>query len=211
MSALRPQCRPDPLRRRGGVVRPGRARAVGRGWAAAALPGRPRPEDPRAAGRPRCWNWPPQRGHEPAFGLRMAESRRLSNLGPLALLVRDEPTLRSALEALMHHIHVHNEALAVRVEQVSNLVVVRLELDARRARPRCARPPNWPSASPSACCRSSWARAGSRGWCASRIRRRPAWRCIGACSGRRWSSATSSTASSATPPTSTSPTPAPTR
>jgi AraC-like DNA-binding protein len=70
-----------------------------------------------------------ERGHEPAFGLRMAESRRLSNLGPLALLVRDEPTLRSALEALMRHIHVHNEALAVRVEQVSNLVVIREELD----------------------------------------------------------------------------------
>jgi AraC-like DNA-binding protein len=70
-----------------------------------------------------------ERGHEPAFGLRMAESRRLSNLGPLALLVRDEPTLRSALEALMRHVHVHNEALAVRVEQVSNLVVIREELD----------------------------------------------------------------------------------
>jgi AraC-like DNA-binding protein len=70
-----------------------------------------------------------ERAREPAFGLRMVESRRLSNLGPLALLVRDEPTLRSALEALMRHIHVHNEALAVRVEQVSNLVVIRQELD----------------------------------------------------------------------------------
>ena len=69
-----------------------------------------------------------QRGHEPAFGLRLAESRRLSNLGPLGLLVRDEPTLRDALEAVMHHIHVHNEALTIGVEQHSNLVVVRLEL-----------------------------------------------------------------------------------
>jgi AraC-like DNA-binding protein len=70
-----------------------------------------------------------ERAHEPAFGLRMAESRRLSNLGPLAMLVRDEPTLRSALEALMRYIHLHNEALAVRVEQVSSLVVIRQELD----------------------------------------------------------------------------------
>ena len=68
------------------------------------------------------------RGDEPAFGLRMAESRRLSNLGPLGLLVRDEPTLRSALEALVSLIHVHNEALVVRVEQVGNLVVIREEL-----------------------------------------------------------------------------------
>jgi AraC-like DNA-binding protein len=70
-----------------------------------------------------------ERAHEPAFGLRMAESRRLSNLGPLGMLVRDEPTLRSALEALMRYIHVHNEALAVHVEQVSSLVVMRQELD----------------------------------------------------------------------------------
>ena len=73
------------------------------------------------------------RGHEPAFGLRMAESRRLSNLGPLALLVRDEPTLRSALEALMHHIHVHNEGVAVRVEEHGGLVAIRTELAAEGA------------------------------------------------------------------------------
>ena len=38
------------------------------------------------------------RSSEEAFGLRMSESRRLSNLGYLGMLVRDEPTLRSALE-----------------------------------------------------------------------------------------------------------------
>jgi AraC-like DNA-binding protein len=52
----------------------------------------------------------------------------LSNLGPLGLLVRDEPTLRDALEAVMRHLHVHNEALTIGVEQHSNLLVVRLEL-----------------------------------------------------------------------------------
>jgi AraC-like DNA-binding protein len=67
---------------------------------------------------------------EPAFGLRLAESRRLSNLGPLALLVRDEPTLRRALEALMLHIHVHNEAVAVHVAEHAGLVVIRTELSA---------------------------------------------------------------------------------
>jgi AraC-like DNA-binding protein len=67
-------------------------------------------------------------GHEPAFGLRLAESRRLSNLGPLALLVRDQPTLRRALETLMHHIHVHNEAVAVHVTEHGGLVVIRTEL-----------------------------------------------------------------------------------
>lgn len=67
-------------------------------------------------------------GHEPAFGIRLAESRRLSNLGPLALLVRDEPTLRRALETLMHHVHMHNEAVAVQVEEHGGLVVIRTEL-----------------------------------------------------------------------------------
>lgn len=67
-------------------------------------------------------------GHEPAFGLRLAESRRLSNLGPLALLVRDAPTLRDALETLMSHIHMHNEAVAVHVAEHGGLVVVRVEL-----------------------------------------------------------------------------------
>ena len=66
--------------------------------------------------------------HEPAFGLRLAESRRLSNLGPLALLVRDEPTLRRALDALMQHIHLHNEAIAVQVAEHGGLVVIRTEL-----------------------------------------------------------------------------------
>lgn len=65
---------------------------------------------------------------EPAFGLRLAESRRLSNLGPLALLVRDQPTLRRALETLMHHIHVHNEAVAVHVDEYGGLVAIRTEL-----------------------------------------------------------------------------------
>src|SRR5512134_932286 len=34
------------------------------------------------------------------FGLLMAEARRLSNLGPLGLLVREQPTLRLAVETL---------------------------------------------------------------------------------------------------------------
>jgi AraC-like DNA-binding protein len=68
------------------------------------------------------------RGGEPAFGLRLAERRRLSNLGPLALIVRDQPTLRHTLEALMAHIHLHNEGLSMRVEQHSNLVTIRQEL-----------------------------------------------------------------------------------
>ena len=67
------------------------------------------------------------RGHEPAFGLRMAAARRLSNLGPLGLLLRDQPTLRHALEALVRHIHLHNEAFTLSLVQSGELVCIREE------------------------------------------------------------------------------------
>lgn len=68
------------------------------------------------------------RGGEPAFGLRMAESRRLSNLGYLGMLARDEPTLRSALEALLQNIRLHTDALALRLEQAGELASLHEEL-----------------------------------------------------------------------------------
>lgn len=70
-----------------------------------------------------------QRGHEPALGLRMAAARRLSNLGPLGLLVRDRPTLRHALGALVHHMHLHNEAFSVTLEEGDGLVTIREEAE----------------------------------------------------------------------------------
>src|SRR5436305_1415500 len=40
-------------------------------------------------------------GHAEDFGLRLAELRQFSNLGPLAFVVREEPTLRRALESMV--------------------------------------------------------------------------------------------------------------
>lgn len=70
-----------------------------------------------------------KRGNEPAFGLRMAAARRLSNLGPLGLLVRDQPTLRHALGALVRHMHLHNEAFSVTLEEGDGLVTIREETE----------------------------------------------------------------------------------
>jgi AraC-like DNA-binding protein len=70
-----------------------------------------------------------QRASEPAFGLRMAESRRLSNLGPLGLLLRDEPTLKDALQAMVRYIRVHNEALVIHVDQAGDRVFIREEMN----------------------------------------------------------------------------------
>lgn len=75
------------------------------------------------------------RAHEPAFGLRMAASRRLSNLGPLGLLLRDQPTLRHALDALALHIHRHNEAFSISVVEDGDLVAIREETVLGRGHP----------------------------------------------------------------------------
>ncbi|KVG31103.1 AraC family transcriptional regulator [Burkholderia diffusa] len=59
------------------------------------------------------------------FGLRMAETRQLSNLGPLAFVMHEEPTLRRALESMSRYMRLHNEALATRIEEVGGLVIIR--------------------------------------------------------------------------------------
>jgi len=59
------------------------------------------------------------------FGLRMAEGRQISNLGPLGLLLREEATLRRALGALMRYLHTYNEALAFKVEEDGRYVILR--------------------------------------------------------------------------------------
>ncbi|SKA38783.1 AraC-type DNA-binding protein [Enhydrobacter aerosaccus] len=58
------------------------------------------------------------------FGLRLAETRTLSVLGPVGLLVREEATVRDALQALMRYIRLHNEALSLRLEERGGEAVV---------------------------------------------------------------------------------------
>jgi hypothetical protein len=51
------------------------------------------------------------------FGLRLAEKRELANLGPLGLLVRDQPTVRQAIEAWIQNRKVHTDSVTLRVEE----------------------------------------------------------------------------------------------
>jgi len=69
-----------------------------------------------------------QRSGEEAFGLRMAEGRRISNLGALGLLSREEPSLRLALQSLQRFARVHNESLCQRIDEADGLAVVREDL-----------------------------------------------------------------------------------
>ncbi len=70
-----------------------------------------------------------------AFGLMMAETRRPSNLGPVGLLVREQPTLRLAIEALARYGRKLNEALFLTIEESGEVVVLREELIVGHAGP----------------------------------------------------------------------------
>jgi AraC-like DNA-binding protein len=71
------------------------------------------------------------------FGLRMAERGGLSNLGPVALIIRDQPTVGSALESLSRYIHIHHEGMRLAIEPHGDIVIVVLFL--RGGRPRVPR------------------------------------------------------------------------
>jgi AraC-like DNA-binding protein len=59
------------------------------------------------------------------FALLMAETRRLSALGPLGLLLREEPTPRTALETFVRHGKRLNESLSLTIEEAGDVVVLR--------------------------------------------------------------------------------------
>ncbi len=61
------------------------------------------------------------------FGLRMAESRQLSDFGVVSLLLIHQPTLRDALLTTMKYRHLLNELLAIHVEESGRTVVIREE------------------------------------------------------------------------------------
>ncbi|KAI3599404.1 Transcriptional regulator, AraC family [Cupriavidus necator H850] len=60
-----------------------------------------------------------------SFGLCMAESRLLSNLGAVGLLIRDQATLRDSLRMLMRYQALLNGALSLAVEECGELVIIR--------------------------------------------------------------------------------------
>lgn len=69
------------------------------------------------------------------FGLRLAETRRISNLGPLALAARDAATLREALEANIRYQRLHNEAMSLSLVAIEDAVIFRSELIAEHCSP----------------------------------------------------------------------------
>lgn len=58
------------------------------------------------------------------FGLRLAELRGFSNLGPVTLLARDEPDIRSALAIFTAYLPLHNEALSIDLSEHDGLAIL---------------------------------------------------------------------------------------
>ncbi|WP_066742253.1 AraC family transcriptional regulator [Cupriavidus sp. D384] len=64
----------------------------------------------------------------PTFGLRMAESRQLSDFGLMSLLISQQATLRDALETIIRYRHLVNESVAILLEASEKVVVIRQEV-----------------------------------------------------------------------------------
>jgi AraC-like DNA-binding protein len=62
------------------------------------------------------------------FGLQLSERRRLATLGPLSVVLREEPDLRSALRLLIRYEHSCNEAISLRLGEADGLATLSLRL-----------------------------------------------------------------------------------
>ncbi|WP_280342593.1 AraC family transcriptional regulator [Nocardia neocaledoniensis] len=69
------------------------------------------------------------------FGLRLAQLRRFSNLGPLSLVIREEPDVRSALRLLARHEHMYNEALHTEIVEANGVATIRVHVEVGRPVP----------------------------------------------------------------------------
>lgn len=62
------------------------------------------------------------------LALRLAAQRRLSALGPISLVLREDPTPRAALDTLCRYLKLVNASLTIRVEDTGSVVVIREDL-----------------------------------------------------------------------------------
>lgn len=60
------------------------------------------------------------------IGLRLAERRRLSNMGAVGLIAREQPNLRKAIEVMVQYQWMQNDTVTIRVEDARDITVIRL-------------------------------------------------------------------------------------
>jgi len=76
-----------------------------------------------------------QRSGKSDFGLRLADQRTVANLGALALLVREQPTIRKALDVLVGYLFLHSESLVLNVSENDGQVILNLAIEVDRPVP----------------------------------------------------------------------------
>ena len=59
------------------------------------------------------------------FGLQLARTRRMANLGPLSIVLREEPTARAALDTLCRYLRLLNASLLTHIENHGDSVIIR--------------------------------------------------------------------------------------
>jgi len=59
-----------------------------------------------------------------AFGLLLAERRSLANLGMLALVIREEPTLRAAVQSCVRYMRLHNSGVQLRLDDAGDVALL---------------------------------------------------------------------------------------
>jgi len=64
----------------------------------------------------------------PTFGLQMARARKLSDFGPISLLLTHQPSTRMALHTISQYRHLLNEALGMHIEDAGKHTLIREEL-----------------------------------------------------------------------------------
>jgi AraC-like DNA-binding protein len=69
-----------------------------------------------------------RRSRMECFGLLMAEKRRLAHLGPLGLLMREQPTMHHAFQALVRYSNRVNQAVFVTIDDADEVVVLRADV-----------------------------------------------------------------------------------
>jgi len=69
------------------------------------------------------------------FGLLLSERRRLSTLGPIGMVLREEPDVRSALELLLRYERSYNEALHLELDESGGLATVRVRFEVGQPAP----------------------------------------------------------------------------
>jgi AraC-like DNA-binding protein len=67
-----------------------------------------------------------------AFGLLLAETRGLANLGMLALAIREEPTLRAAVQSLARYMRLHNDGAQLRLDDAGDVVLMHVAVNIQR-------------------------------------------------------------------------------